>query len=838
MQEGTDAKTPSAQEWNAFIDSTIAKMNGGVLNVAKGTHNPIHRLEAARSKQPDAKRFYAATRLMQRAERAMATHMRYLESYAESFGSTVSDAEMEFELILADATMDPLLCASPGFIRMWESDPEHDGLLVDRKSRYAYEQMEINRSARDVECETRPAVTLSPVDHSSISHMGYDPINGRLEVILGAYPERIYAYRMSPSEYGDFNTSKGTLDSRFTKMVRNNPDAQYADGIDAEEASMHRRCAPCGQFRGIEHTCPAVGSVESINRDTRIAIKASIEGNDFAPTDPDKMRRGRTTQYLSEYSGGSIAMRIPGISRITAEARRMDTVRFPVDAIFRANLALNAKDAGSPNSVATVSGLATMIYAGRGRGYTVLPVLEPGDSGTDHLRCDCLTYQARRVCDHLSIATNRIASMASGFHSAIPATQKAVETTREKLTQLFGESINLTNKAIGNWHGMTTSFEENPTVFNEIYAKSLVKIQEYKTGKMMGENDSTNNFPIPYLRKNAFGGLAKRGSRRGFGTEIEFSFPLDMGILQRTQAIQAIGLALQEAGLLSSPEQKAQGEVRTHYSDTHQNGWAFEKDDTTNYASKKEGAHAGGEIISPIMFDEEETWTNLEKVCNILKSHGAIASRGAGSHVHVGTGDYDHRVENHNRLLQSYSENEDLIYRISSNPDRGAHRSETYCHPNTMPSSPYASVDKVTSWQRDHHDALNLESVRGQASDHVEFRTFDSTLNPNIIQAQIGLSVYMAEGAIRPGGSTSPNENRSKLGSHSAKYGREEVLTEEEQNESTRIMRRFIDRFVPGSSEADRENPRVEQLITLFAMTRWQNRHFVASPVPATTVPF
>lgn len=812
MQEGQHSVVPTRDQWINFIDSTIDSFQRGHLPLSRGSRDPIPRLQAARREIPSAQRFYAAERLLRRAQGVQITHRSYLERYAQNFNVEFAVAELEFALMLADATEDPTLCASPAFIRVWESNPENAGLLVDRRSQYAYEQMEVNRSSRNLQVESRPAVTHSPVDSSWISTMGYDPLNGRFEITSIQNPDTIYAYRMSPIEYEEFLDAEGSLGTKFASMVRNNPSMQYEDSFESEMESVHNRCLTCGQYSGINHYCPIVGSEESINNDIRLAIEratASIAENVTAPV-PHTLLRGRTTLYNADYNGSPIAIRIPSISRLTAEARRANSVRIPVLATF------NSNEQGF-----SISGLATVSYDGRGRGYHISPVTEDSSSGENNLRCSCAQYLAQNTCEHLAIVSERISSLARGnSRPSAQTVRDAIATIQVELEAEYAESLRATQEAEATWSPIPISFEQDPTIFQELYNEFKTKRQEYKDAITSGADINSLSYPVPYIEENAFGGLARRGSKRGFGTEIEFSFPGDMDYMIAEEKLRAIGRDLHAAGLTASSRQRGYGATHGRYVAEHAGGWSFEQDGTTGYRNE---AISGGEIVSPVMFDEPETWINLKKVCEILKNHGAIASRGAGSHVHVGVGDYDHRVENHNRLLQAYSENEDLLYRLSANPERGRHRGRGYCAPNRVASTPYVSVNTVQGEQGSHGNALNLYNVTGRSKDHAEFRTFDSSLNPSVIQAQIGFAVYLAEGGLRADGSTLPRENRTPLGSRVSANPDREPLTGEQWRESTKGIRRFIDRFIPGVSEEDQSsNPRIRQMVALFAMTRWQ----------------
>ena len=815
MREGNQLPDPTQSDWNNFIDSTISSLRSGDLVVLKGSRDPLSRLEAAKSEMPSGKRFYAAQRLLNRIHNTLLSHNSYLENYARSTGIAFRDAELEFTLMISEAGADTTLCASPSFVKAWESNPDYANLFIDRKSLYAYEQMEINRaSLGEVHIDIRPAVTRTKVEDSIIETMGYDPLNGRFEVTSKKYPERIHAYRMSPTEYEGFLSAPGSIGARFKSMVQGNPLFQYGDIYEAEMASEHFRCELCGQFSGMIHECPPLGSQESLDNDVRMAVAratanvAGLSSPEELAT-PETLLGGRNRLYSSEYDGSTISLRLPSISRMTAEARRASAVRIPILATF---------DTGEGQ--VSISGLANLAYEGRGRGYFASPVAgQPNLS--DNLKCNCSEYQVNLNCKHLSVVTERISNLARGASRPTMArVQQAVADVQVGLEEEYRDSVARTTVANIGWRPVNTSFENDPTIFQDIYQKFREKSQSYKEEAKNGS--TTLEYPVPYIRENALGGLARRGSKRGFGTEIEFSFPTDITDAEKARRQKAIGLALYSAGLTPDDRQHTYGATHNRYTEEQNAGWSFEEDLTTSYGHE---ATSGGEIVSPVMFDEEETWINLEKVCNILKENGAITSKGAGFHVHVGVGDYDHRVENHNRLMQAYSENEDLLYRLSSNPERGTHRGQSHCQPNRVASTPYTTMDRAVGAQSNHADAINFEGVKGNNKDHVEFRTFDSTLNPGVIQAQIAFSVYMTEGATRPEGSTLPNENRMKLGTRRAVDSDRENLSGEDLNASTKPIRRFIDRFVPGNGMDDENNPRIQQLVALFAMTRWQANH-------------
>ena len=54
------------------------------------------------------------------------------------------------------------------------------------------------------------------------------------------------------------------------------------------------------------------------------------------------------------------------------------------------------------------------------------------------------------------------------------------------------------------------------------------------------------------------------------------------------------------------------------------------------WISKGDGSlTSGGEIISPIMTDDKEYWSELKEICDFLTKHNADTSKNAGGHVRI-----------------------------------------------------------------------------------------------------------------------------------------------------------------------------------------------------------
>jgi hypothetical protein len=111
------------------------------------------------------------------------------------------------------------------------------------------------------------------------------------------------------------------------------------------------------------------------------------------------------------------------------------------------------------------------------------------------------------------------------------------------------------------------------------------------------------------------------------------------------------------------------------------------------------------------------------------------------------------------------------------------------------------------------------------SSDNVEFRTFDSSLNAGVIQAQIGLSLYLVEGALRPDTIDPRDYTRHPLGESLTANPRRTNLTGEAWHATTKGIRTFIDKYLPGTTSDDAANPQVNQLVSLFAVGKWQKNN-------------
>jgi hypothetical protein len=370
----------------------------------------------------------------------------------------------------------------------------------------------------------------------------------------------------------------------------------------------------------------------------------------------------------------------------------------------------------------------------------------------------------------------------------VPAGELATATTSvaEELDQDHAASVAAQQAARDVGGVGESTWSDDPTAFQAAYDAAQAA-------------QRAGGPAVPFMTEDATGGLGSAQGGRAFGVEIEF----DIGPgVDRAAAIGAIGRDLHAAGLTSSPYQRG---YHSRPSDSLAGVWRFEADSTVH-----------GEIVSPVMHDDPASWQNLAQVCDIVRRHGGRATARTGGHVHVGVGDYDHTVENHNNLLQLTASHEDVLYRLAQNPGRRAHRGTMWCRPNTVPTQPYHDVRAVQSRNTSHDLGLNFQSVGGRQTDHVEFRMWDSSLDPGVIQAQVKLSLGLTQAAFatRPGASAA----HEPIGSHRSRnqgLGSGRRLRGDAWHADTASFRGLVDRIY--TRDADKA-----QATALFAVTRWQ----------------
>lgn len=578
---------------------------------------------------------------------------------------------------------------------------------------------------------------------------------------------------------------------------------EYRSEEEAIAASIARRCALCGQFASISHTCPdRFSGAQRYILNSRIGehVRTSNQSVEYEmPGDNSATRQGTFTVDLPLVNDYRRAFRENGMVLIQ-------------------NLSATADWRDRTNESFGITSRRGWIQV---RGDLALIRQEDGtiQANTDALKCTCAQYQAEQDCIHVK------AMAAAAIKRTIPPQRSASSMTPEERERLATERQARIEEALSSdW----TRQEETLAEARKLFAKDAEvsyfdNFDEFKSvyKAAQAEKETNGKVSVAYLKENALNGLATRESGQGFGVEIEYDFPETMSYAERAEADRKIGIALKEANITPTADKQGyHAAARNGYSDTHTDSagkgtWSWEHDGSV-----------AGEIVTPTMYDEPETWEKLEKVVKILRENGAVPSTKAGAHVHVGTGAvFGSDPKKYTELARIYSQHEDVLYRLATDPERGTHRgtktSFNYASPNPSVSpTGFADATAVKRWQQGARTrAVNLNSVyfeQDAHKSHVEFRLFDATLDAGTMQTQIKLAVAMthaASRAVEEGGTT---RNREKLGVHSDRLksrGRRRP-TDDDVKEETTTFRSLLDTLF--SRKVDKE-----QATKIFAATSW-----------------
>lgn len=830
----TNGAPPHPDQRAAFAREQISKVEASNAFTPARKRSIIERLRASEDHTVASEVFYASQRIEERSRLARVALDDYYDNTARSLGCTVAEVRQRLSASYIESDRERTLAAPDDWKQEFRSRPGQAHLPMDRHTAYAMWRMDTQIAAMEQAAPTEPVVTGHvAIEDPVINAVGYDPESRRLEVETRSRRGVMNAYRNVSPELHDQMMASDNPGAFYRRHIQGNATHAYDSVEHAESAGIRHRCSTCGQFAGEGHNCPSFGSdremantiqrartqqavlrarqaVESGTRAERIAryeaqghseqdAERIVEGEDrTAQSSPDTAMTHERAQHLvwhrHPYRGDS------GTFRVTA----LSTVRFILDEEPRADVPVWARitrvegitGQAEPCTAGVVTG---RVVATRLSGHTSdrNGVYEVGEheSQEQRLKCTCLQYRTNYRCVHIDQVmrdmNQRINSDDLRTRHTIGEAQQVVEAEARVEHEV---AVASQAAAIQEWQpgGNPMTYSEDPTVFQADYDAAKADIAA-------GRN------PMTYMTENATDGLGAREGGRAFGVEIEFDLPDSMPHMERGEALAAIGRDLHAAGLTTTSYQEP---YHSGANNGHQ-AWSFEEDCTV-----------AGEIVSPKMYDEPQTWTDLARVCEIVKRHGGRASVRAGSHVHVSTGDYDHDVANYSRMLDMYHENEDVFTRLASNPERGTHRCQGgagWARGNQHSGRGYTSSQQA-AWSNSGSYAINMQDMSsGERGDHVEVRMWDSTLEPEAIQAQIKMSLALTAAAHRETGyqpeSRQPR-GTSRADSRARRDGARR-MTGEDWRESTKRYRKMVDTLFRRPEDK-------KQMTGLFARTKWQ----------------
>ena len=801
--QGRDLEGPNAGDWSAWVaqERTFVEHHPNVSDARRTSL--IRRLdEAGRGAVPDGPTWNALRgirSLSQVHTRELTTH---LALFSARTGLAPELVRSRFEALTATVDTARTAPLPDGVTDDRVAECRRAQLPTDRATVYALAVLDAETLAMS---QLPRRITLEPVVSEAIAKVGWDPNGGRLEVVFHSNTNRVHAYRNVPeSVYQEMRS--GSAGQVWNSQIRGNTDVHYRNLTDSEADAYQTRCGSCGQFAGrAGHLCPAVAAASASGRrpvpGPSVARPVPAAPRPSAPAAPPAappVDSGDIPSFLPDRSS---------FRSITDEANGV-TVRVPSLRTLRPEMA------GGPVAVPYHHFAATGEAHGGSRTYTVDGnlIFDTSDSGgvdvsAAQLRCTCLAYRTHYDCAHVNFHQDSVRRALNPKLARLEDIATAQADAQTALLQDWTRSVESAQEARDRWvpSAEEDSYGTNFLAFNDDVRAAVAR-------------QDAGQDPIPYLTENATNGLCSPDGGRAFGVEIEYDFPEHLSDRQRREQNAAIGAALWQAGLIPTSRQGQYHAAEDRgYTTEHEGGWSFEDDATVD-----------GEIVSPIMYDTPETWANLQKVCDIVKAHGGTASARTGAHVHVSAGDYDHTPENHTELVRMFGQHEDVLYRLAANPERGLHRGAQWCRPNdTVPPQGFTDVSNAHRLNKSHNIGLNLQSVSGGAADHVEFRHWDGSLDPAVIQAQVKVSAAMTAAAVRNAGQYGPSRRGNEtVGSHSARQqvllkGSRRKMNRREREQDTATLRSLADTLF--SRRADKA-----QFAALFAVTRWQPKRIAA----------
>lgn len=748
----------------------------------------LARLEKAEEQStPTADIVYALKRIRRRAEDAAEKQEHWIAQIAARLGSSSEEVSSKFSSLVASVersrgqtfpeytTENRKLAKDKGLID--ELGTVHAMLILEKDALAAEANRALTLPRRIERVDFNNSETGIP--GLTITEAGWDPRNGRLEILLtdigGEQTE--FSYHNVPEElWLRMARTEHVAGRVWFDHIRGNSEYAYADEISDNLDRAAPRCPACGEFASTSHSCPV-------------------------STEPKKLTHWNTRNRWSkeEDPSSGVLVSMPA-KKIFREA----VLDGPVTVEGFYETFTVPGENGYP-STGLVSGSVNVFTTGEEKLVNI---------NTVSLNCTCIDYQPTEKCPHITVVESAVRSriadsrlrVRSGGRLSEETIRAAMAAKRSDWTRFPSTA----QEAASTWRtDSTVLYSEDYEAFYRDYRDSL-------------------QAPIPYDLVNALDGECTRESGNAFGVELEFEFPDTMTSEEISQAKTQIGKELYELGLTSQADQQEWRNSSTRgYRDTHEGNWSYEKDGTVN----------GGEIVTPGMYDEPETWQHIQNVCNILTRNGAIASKKAGSHIHVGTGFYDGDMNAYAELARLFTQHEDSIYRLSANPNNGGkHRSLKFCRPNnTVPAGGFTETHEPYSWHnRDRYYGLNFAHVKGENTDHPEFRIFDASLDPAVIQAQVKLSVGMTRAAKRLSDTgVMTRRGKDTLGSHAKRSSLRGTrrISKEELVEDSATTRSLIDTLF--SRREDKKH-----LVSIFARTKWVKKSKIpASPEEPTGIP-
>ncbi len=137
----------------------------------------------------------------------------------------------------------------------------------------------------------------------------------------------------------------------------------------------------------------------------------------------------------------------------------------------------------------------------------------------------------------------------------------------------------------------------------------------------------------------------------------------------------------------------------------------FINNNLVNWVSKfDDSLDSGGEVTSPISYNEESTWKDIKKVCTFFRQMGADTFHNAGGHIHVSNESLKTPLD-YEKYLKYYAVYEFILWRFSYGDKLNGRRKQKYF------ASPAAKI--IKKFQKNIEKSDSIETTRGLISGNV-----------------------------------------------------------------------------------------------------------------------
>lgn len=179
--------------------------------------------------------------------------------------------------------------------------------------------------------------------------------------------------------------------------------------------------------------------------------------------------------------------------------------------------------------------------------------------------------------------------------------------------------------------------------------------------------------------------------------------------------------------------------------------WDFDEEESRCYRLS--------EIKSPILKDNNKSWSELDEVCSIIKKYTNVNDY-SGGHIHIGTQVLGNYIESWLKFIKLWSVYENIIYRFTYGNYLTARKTtKRYARPmRNYFWDCYIYLDELSDLNLDEiksqicisrHQAVNFENVKDfnsvETKNTIEFRCPNATLEPVIWQNNVNLFVNLLE---------------------------------------------------------------------------------------------